>query len=91
MEWKKGERIEKRKLITIIRLIFNSIRNLNQHDHRAKAPLFKAKVLAVLSGPHTLLRLFFIVFFSLLSFSAIENYSVPGLGYSAEKKKQSFL
>jgi len=80
MEWKKEERIEKRKLITIICLLFNSLRNLNQCDHLAKgASLGTPGTLCPVWSPHSPQAVLYI-FFSLLSFNTIESYSVPGLG-----------
>jgi len=63
MEWKKEERIEKRKLITIICLLFNSLRNLNQYDHLAKgASLGTPGTLCPVWSPHSPQAVLYIFF-----------------------------
>lgn len=58
-----------------------------------REPCLVTRHTPVLTGPHTLpcSDCFLHLFFFLLFFNVIENYSVPGLGRSRGKKTQSFF
>ena len=90
MEWKKEERIEKRKLITIICLLFNSLRNLNQYDHLGKgAPLRTPGTLSCLVP--TLSSGCSLYFFSPFFLSILLRATLSQAWTLSKKKKQSFL